>query len=228
MEAVTVIATHNEAESIGDIVTQLVANEIDAIVVDDSSPDGTSHIAAGAGARVITRLDVRGIATAYHLGLTKALELGYEWIIQMDAGGTHKPKDANAMLTAATSYNVDLLIGSRFWQGNYPILGLRTLISRVAACAMMEVGSFVQDATSGFRVWHRGLLAKVVEAPFRAKGFAFQMEALYRAYHAPGFHQIDEWPIEYKLTNSSFKPWMLIEALKVWGGLYGDYLRNHS
>jgi hypothetical protein len=80
-------------------------------------------------------------------------------------------------------------------------------------------GVDVADATSGFRCWQANLLDYVTHRPFEAKHFAFQLETLWRAHLASA--RIKEIAIEYKLTNSSFRPAMLIEALKIYGGLRG-------
>ena len=79
---------------------------------------------------------------------------------------------------------------------------------------MRIVGVKVEDATSGFRCWRASLLGTITRDAFKSKHFAFQLETLYRAHQNKAI--ILETPIPYKLTNSSFKPIMLLEAIKIY------------
>lgn len=213
------MATYNEAETIGQILSGLDFKGWTVVIVDDNSPDGTADIArAYPRACVHVRKHERGIATAYRLALQLALEQSPKWVIQMDAGGTHRPVDAWFM---ADQPNADLVIGSRFF---IPVKsrGFRTWISKGAAALMRLRGVQVSDATSGFRCWRSDLLEKVIDRPFVSRGFAFQLETLYQAYRMGA--RIKETSIPYRLTNSSFRPQMLREALQVYfelGRLYG-------
>ncbi len=214
-EAVVVIATYNEAETIGRLLEEL--SEFLVIVVDDDSPDGTAQIAeAYPNARVVVRRGERGIASAYMRGLRTALLSEVSYVIQMDAGGTHDPRDVWPLLLAAKAQKADLLIGSRFIV-RPPILSYRTFISLVAARLAQMRGIAVTDATSGFRVWRRSMLEWVTCTDCQARGFAFNLELLMRARLLGA--SIGEYPIGYRLTNSTFRPWMLWEALCVLGGL---------
>lgn len=208
-EAVVVIATYNEAETIGGILDALA--NLPVIVIDDCSPDGTAQIAdRRINAEVIVRHNERGIASAYMCGLRRALLTGADYVVQMDAGGTHDPLDVPALVLAAQACHADLVIGSRFM--NMPdVRSYRTGISLAAARLMRARGVAVDDATSGFRVWQRGALNWVVRNNCRSRGFAFNLELLWRV-HVIGA-AIREYPIAYQLTNSTFRPWMLWEAL---------------
>jgi len=237
MEAVVVIATYNEAASIAQILDAL---SYPVIVIDDSSPDGTGEIAERWFAFVTSRPQKSGIASAYRDGFMEALEFQPRFIVQMDAGFTHDPADVERLMDKAeellqeqwqvkptdlwtsdkTKYGHVLVIGSRFL--NDTPINLRSIISRTAAFLMRLLGVNVADATSGFRCWDIDLLAEVVKEPFKAIHFAFQLEALYRADYIGA--TIAEIPIEYKLTNSSFKPAMLVEALRIYIELWRDRL----
>ena len=72
----------------------------------------------------------------------------------------------------------------------------------------------IRREAGGFRCWRAGVLAEVVKEPFKARDFAFQLEALYRAKQTGV--RITEVPIDYRQTNSTFKPAMLVEALKIY------------
>lgn len=219
MTITAVIATYNEAETIGALLDGL--RECQCIVVDDSSPDGTGAIVRTfAHATLLTRPCKLGIATAYLAGLRAALATETEWIVQMDAGGTHRPEDAKKLASVTRLLGADLVIGSRFtrpvWRGR------RTAISLGAAWLMRRLGLHVRDATSGFRCWRADFLRGLDLDAVRARGFAFQLELLYQAHRAGA--RILEMPIPYTLTNSTFNGEMVREALRVYGRLCRAHL----
>jgi len=226
-----VIATYNEAGTIERILDEL--RDYRVIVVDDSSPDGTGELVRKYdNATLISRPGKMGIASAYIRGFTEALKTDETNIIQMDAGGTHRPKDVGILDSAALLFSYDLVIGSRFVQRHrtpyrvdgWTFHGGRTLISLGAAFLMRRLGINVHDATSGFRCWNRTVLERM-DFNIQSKGFAFQIELLYQAHKLGA--SIAEIPIPYRLTNSSFNPTMLKEALSIyWRLRRGHYLQH--
>src|SRR3990167_2136052 len=210
-----VIATYNEAESIDKILSALAFPSWRVIIVDDNSPDGTSSIARRYdNVEICVRKNERGIASAYRLGFHIALHHTQpDWIVQMDAGMTHDPADALRLVAKAEDTGADLVIGSRFLY-KPEIKGMRTLISLGAAALMRLRGAPVTDATTGFRCWRPRILLLAALYPFRAQGFAFQLETLYQAVRMGA--NIQEISVPYKLTNSSFRPAMLAEALWIY------------
>ena len=216
-KSIVVIATYNEADNIAELLDALPYS---TIVIDDNSPDDTGAIARKCGALVVNRPAKGGIASAYFYGFLVALEKNKHYIVQMDAGLTHKPCDVPRLIGRAKA-GYDLVIGSRFMT-KVPV-NSRSTISRTAATMFSLLNIPVQDATSGFRCWNAELLAQVISKPFEAQHFAFQLETLYRA-HTLGA-KITEVPIQYRLTSSSFKMLMLGEALRIYTKLlWGEYV----
>ncbi len=216
-DVTVVLATYNEAETIEQLLDQMKDYRI--VLVDDSSPDGTGEIARDYyNVEVVTRAGKLGIATAYLDGFRTAFARRSTYIVQMDAGLTHKPADVGRLVVQAQETNSDLVIGSRFLTKS--VKGPRTFISLGAAFLMRRLGINVRDASSGFRCWRTDTLAGMDFVSVRARGFAFQLELLHRAWQAGG--RITEMPIEYLLTNSSFNSGMLIEALRIYRGLWRD------
>lgn len=211
--ASVVLCTYNEADNIAQVLDGLRAYPV--ILVDSSSPDGTAAIARRFGhVRVIEQAN-HGIAAVYRTALRFGLGTDANYIVQMDAGGTHDPALIPAMLIHAQDWRAGLVIGSRFYHAT-PLLSYRTLISHAAAWLMRRRGVAVRDATSGFRVWRHDVLRHVLAQPQRARGFAFQLELLWYAHRAGAV--VAEYPIPYRLTNSSFQWGMVAEALQiVWG-----------
>ncbi len=212
---IVVIATYNEAPSIGVLLDDMRSYQV--IVVDDSSPDGTGELAGTFDhVQLISRPRRLGIASAYFEGFASALRRNPIYVVQMDAGMTHKPKDISRLIEKAETTGSDLVIGSRF--GNVQFLGYRTLLSRGATVLMRLLGIRVNDATSGFRCWKATHLKLLDRTKIQADGFAFQLETLFYTHRMGG--RIGEVPIEYLLTNSSLAAGILLEATRSYWNLF--------
>jgi glycosyltransferase involved in cell wall biosynthesis len=182
LKTCVLMPTFNEREVIRDSVKKLFAEqpEIDLIIIDDSSPDGTGVLADQLAAddsrvSVIHRDRKDGLGRAYAQGYQVALERGYQRIVQMDADGSHQPQDL-ARLLARTE---DLVIGSRWVSGgavkNWP--SHRLWISKTGnAYARFAIGTSLKDVTAGYRVYSSELLKKLPTDRIRAHGYGFQVE----------------------------------------------------
>ncbi len=188
-----VLPTYNEADNLPALTAALLALPIanlQVIVVDDSSPDGTGVAADRLAARhpgrvhVLHRTEARGLGRAYLDGFRRALQLGAQYIVQMDADFSHSPADVPRLLEA--SQNADLVIGSRYVEGG----GLdsdwswwRRFLSWWAnkVWAQLFLGTQVQDVTAGFRCWRRATLQGIGLERVRSNGYVFQVEMSYMA-----------------------------------------------
>ena len=182
MRTVVLMPTFNERELISSSVEKVLqANqELDIIVIDDSSPDGTGVIAdkiAAAEPRVsvIHRKQKQGLGRAYAQGFQVAIERGYERVVQMDADGSHQASDLQKLL----GDSADLVIGSRWVSGgevlNWP--SHRLWISRAGnAFARFAIGSELKDVTAGYRNYSAQLLARLPLEKIQAHGYGFQVE----------------------------------------------------
>jgi len=192
---VVVVPTYNEAETLPFLLPRLAKAVPDAhlLLVDDGSPDGTAAIAEDlfktdaryANYSVLRRTGARGLGIAYRDGFGRALEAGYERIIQMDADLSHDPDDLPAMLAAAE--RADLVIGSRYCKGG-TMRGWarrRVLLSHFAGWYVRRIlGLPFADPTAGFRCWTRQGLERVKVATLTSEGYAFQVEMALRAVQA--------------------------------------------
>ena len=200
---VVVIPTYNEAENLPWIVGRLRAAhpEIDVLVVDDGSPDGTGAIAdelaAGDDAvGVVHRTAKEGLGAAYLHGFRVALDAGYDVIGEMDADGSHQPEQLGRLLDALRG--ADLVIGSRWVPGgavvNWPLR--RELLSRGGNLYVrLLLGVPVRDATAGYRLFRRATLEKIDLDSVRSTGYVFQTDMVARALHAGLV--VREVPIEF-------------------------------
>lgn len=188
---VVVIPTYQEREAIIPLLTSLrtVLPYAQLIVVDDGSPDGTAGIVRGFLAtdrqtRLIVRDNKRGIGRAYMDGFSAALKLAPQVIVQMDADGSHDPREARRLIAAIRCGGADLAIGSRrIAGGSTPDWSrARNLLSIFGGrYARLLLRLATSDATSGYRAWRPIFIARSIAYPLRANGYAFQIETVWRA-----------------------------------------------
>jgi dolichol-phosphate mannosyltransferase len=194
--SLVVIPTYNESESIGEILDGLRELDVDVLVIDDGSPDGTADIVRSHKVEVVERAGKQGLGSAYRTGFSIAIERGYTYVIEMDADGSHQIKDLETMMEWIGS--ADLLIGSR-WVSDGSIENwskFREYLSKSAnvyANLLLSLG--VRDTTSGFRIYTSALLKKMEIATIRSEGYCFQIEMTRRAISRGG--SIAEVPITF-------------------------------
>jgi dolichol-phosphate mannosyltransferase len=204
---IVVLPTYNEAENLPLMVDALMAlplDDLNILVVDDNSPDGTGDIAEGLSSKypdhiyVLHRQEKNGLGEAYVAGFKHALSLGADYIIQMDCDFSHKPEYVPEMVKMAAQ--ADLVIGSRYRPGggvdeswSFSRKALSWFANRVYVPVLL--GLPVTDATGGFKLWRRGTLIGLDLDRIRSNGYIFQVEMSY-VTHQLGF-KIREVPIYF-------------------------------
>lgn len=188
MKPFVVMPTYNEKENLERIVREIIALEagISMLIVDDGSPDGTGEIADRLASELAGLVFVehregkQGLGTAYRHGFGVALDMGADFVFEMDADFSHNPNDLPRFLEAIDEH--DVVIGSRYVAGggteNWG--PLRKLISRGGSFyARVFTGLRVKDSTSGFRCYRRKVLESIDFSRISASGYAFQVEMAY-------------------------------------------------
>jgi dolichol-phosphate mannosyltransferase len=200
---VMVMPTYNEVDNLEWIVGRLRAAEpdLDVLVVDDGSPDGTGRVADQLSTndpqvKVLHRTQKAGLGAAYRAGFRVALDAGYDVIGEMDADGSHQPEQLHRLLEAAR--DADLVIGSRWIPGgsivNWP--KSREALSRGGNLYVrLLLGIPVRDATAGYRLFRRATLEKIDIDSVQSTGYVFQTDMAYRTLQA-GL-KVVEVPIEF-------------------------------
>jgi dolichol-phosphate mannosyltransferase len=194
--SLVVIPTYNEVESIGKILDGLKGLDLDVLVIDDGSPDGTADLVRMHNVEVIEREGKQGLGSAYRTGFSIGIQRGYTYIIEMDADGSHQINDLQRMMEWIGS--ADLLIGSR-WVADGGISNwskFREYLSKSAnryANVLLSLG--VKDTTSGFRIYTTELLKTMEISTIRSEGYCFQIEMTRRAIARGG--SIAEVPITF-------------------------------
>ena len=183
-----VVPTYNEAENLPLLVPRILEQDprLHVLVVDDDSPDATGKLAdelalSNERVHVLHRERKEGLGPAYRDGLRRALELGADAVVQMDADFSHPPDALPTLLHELEAH--DVVLGSRYLRGitvvNWPIE--RIIISYFGNWYARRVtGLRISDTTGGFRCIRRELLERIRFDRIRSNGYAFQIELNYR------------------------------------------------
>lgn len=167
--------------------------EVDVLVVDDGSPDGTARVVRDQTmlfperVYLLEREKKMGLGTAYIAGFKYAIEHGYEYVCEMDADFSHSPHDVPRLINEVKSGTADLVIGSRYSNGisiiNWPLS--RLILSYGANIyARTITGLPIFDTTAGFKCIHRNVIENIALDRIRSNGYAFQIELHFRAWKA--------------------------------------------
>jgi dolichol-phosphate mannosyltransferase len=214
--------TFNEAGNIHHALEELFKfnNNVDLLIVDDESPDGTGILADKAAAsnpkiKVLHRKEKTGLGAAYIAGFKYAFDSGYDYVVEMDADGSHRAEDLPKLLEVCESN--DLVIGSRYVQGgsteNWPMH--RQLLSKGGNLfAKLMLGTKLNDMTAGFRVFSVPFLKTLDLENINARGYSFQIEMAYRTIQKGG--RTTEVPIvfiEREVGESKMSKDIVLEAI---------------
>ena len=214
--------TFNEAGNINHAIEELFKynKNVDLLIVDDDSPDGTGKLAdqlasTNSQITVMHRKEKQGLGAAYIAGFQRAFESGYDYVVEMDADGSHRAEDLPKLLAVCESN--DLVIGSRYVKGgsteNWP-LHRQWLSKGGNLFAKMMLGTRVNDMTAGFRVFNVPFLKTMDLESINARGYSFQIEMAYRTIQQGG--RVTEVPIvfiEREVGESKMSRAIVIEAL---------------
>jgi dolichol-phosphate mannosyltransferase len=190
-----VLPTFNEAANLPVIVAALFnlpLTGLRILVADDNSPDGTGDIAEELAGQygpdrmsVVHRPGKAGLGRAYVDGMTRAIDAGADFVVQMDSDLSHAPGFVPQLLGVLLSTDADVVIGSRYLAGasvdqDWP--WYRKALSGFAnayARAVLRIG--IRDVTAGFKLWRSTALAAIDVSGIRSNGYSFQVEMNYRA-----------------------------------------------
>lgn len=204
MKGIIIIPTYNERDNIKRVIDGIFLNvsNLDILVVDDGSPDGTGKIVKEIMKRdkrvhLIERPEKMGLGTAYIEGFRYALSRGYDFVGEMDADLSHRPSDLKKLVASIKNY--DMVVGSRYIKGgsvkNWPMI--RRFLSRGANIyARLLTGVSIKDLTAGFVLYRRKVIETILKERIKTDGYGFQIEVKYHVYRK-GF-KIKEVPIQFE------------------------------
>ncbi len=202
-KSLVVIPTYNEAENVPTLIPSVLnqAPDIEVLIVDDSSPDGTAAVVrkmmeSDSRIHILERKTKMGLGSAYVEGFKYAIRNSYDCVFEMDADFSHSPAEIPNFLKESEQF--DLVLGSRYVNGvrvlNWPI---RRLILSFAANVYTRIvtGMPLHDATGGFKCFRRKVLEAIDLDSIKSNGYAFQIEMSYKTWKN-GF-KVTEIPITF-------------------------------
>ena len=234
--ALVCLPTYDERENLEPITRAILqaTPEVEVLVIDDNSPDGTGELADRLAAgeprlHVLHRPGKAGLGKAYLAGFAWALEHGYELVLEMDADFSHNPSYLPRMLELAGG--ADLVLGSRNVAGGGTLnwgVGRKLLSRGGSFYARTILGVRVRDLTGGFKCFRRQVLEAIDLPTVECSGYAFQIELTYRALRK-GFRVV-ETPIVFedrRVGQSKMSRRIVLEAItKVWSIRRSSFART--
>ncbi|MBU0580428.1 MAG: polyprenol monophosphomannose synthase [Candidatus Margulisbacteria bacterium] len=185
-KALVIVPTYNEADNIKQLIEKILSlkKEVEIIVVDDNSPDGTGKIVDdlknNERVHLLKREGKLGLGSAYMAGFRYGFNNNFEYMITMDADFSHPPEKIPELINKMDS--VDVCVGSRYVKGGIiknwgP---LRRAISRGAnLLAQVLLSSRIHDNTTGFRCYKADVVNEILNANVQSSGYSFLVEIAY-------------------------------------------------
>lgn len=198
-----IIPTYNERDNVCVIIENIfksLGNEVDILIVDGNSTDGTKDAVLKLKKRniyLISQKEKNGLGGAYKEGYAFAVKHDYEYIVQMDCDGSHPVKYIKPMLEKLKD-NYDVIIGSR-WVDSSMFVDMpnsRKLLSRGANYYIKLMFNWgLYDSTSGFKAINKKAAKILNSHDVASSGFSFQIEYLLLMHK--NNMKIYELPIEF-------------------------------
>lgn len=204
MRGLIFLPTYNESSNIVRLIEEILRQGLDVeiLVVDDDSPDGTAQLAGELGKRdsrvhVMVRKDKRGRGLAGIDGFREAVKMPVDYVVEMDADFSHDPAYLPRFIPAIE--HADVVIASRLiLGGGEPGRGLLRKAMTRLACWWIRfwLAVPVADGTSGFRCFRKSILAKIDWDKMVSVGPSIVEELLWAAHGAGA--RIAEIPLVFQ------------------------------
>ena len=160
--ALIVIPAYNEEKSIVGVVEELTENypEYDYVVINDGSTDATRKVCRTHGINLLDLPVNVGLSGAIRSGMKYANYYGYEYVVQIDGDGQHRPEYIKDMLEKMDETDADIVIGSRYKTKRKPFT-LRMIGSQLITYAiLLTTGKYIGDVTSGMRLFNKKMIKR--------------------------------------------------------------------
>ena len=229
IDSLIIIPTYNESENVNLIIERIFSlySYFHILIVDDSSPDGTSLCVKelqkkyNSNLFLLEREKKIGLGAAYIAGFNWGLEKEYKFFFQMDCDFSHDPKDLIRLHNVLKQNEADMVIGSRYITGvnvvNWPMS--RVLLSYFASKYVRFFTRIkVSDSTAGFNGYKRDILASLDFSKIKFVGYGFQIEMKYRTWKMN--YKIKEIPIIFRDREKGDSK---INNKIIWEGVFGVF-----
>jgi glycosyltransferase involved in cell wall biosynthesis len=184
VKVVIQIPCFNEAQTLPATIRDLPASlpgvdEIEVLVIDDGSTDGTADVARSLGVRHVLSLGSNhGLARAFSKGVEKAIELGADVVVNTDADNQYRGEDIARLLPPILENRADIVVGCRPIVDHPEFGALKKLLQLMGSGTLRWLSkTTVRDAASGFRAFSRDACLRL----FIYSRFSYCMESLIQA-----------------------------------------------
>ena len=214
MKTLIFLPTYNEINNVFPLIDEILKTsrrsgiEVDILVIDDNSPDGTAEAVRNASIvynkniYLIVRPRKMGLGTALKQAITFSYEHDYDIMVLMDADFQHPPETIPLLVNNVVE-GYDLVIASRYVLGGgvEELSFVRRIISRGANYYVKMILDLpIKDSTSGFRAFGKRALAYLSSEYFLSRGYALQVEIAYKLWKK-GF-KLKEIPFLFGVRRS--------------------------
>ena len=221
MNVLVITPTYNEAKNIEKFIENIQKLNLDLLIIDDNSPDGTADIVKKFSSNfnsinLIVRDKKLGLGSAYRKGFKWAEENNYKYVVEMDADFSHQFSDLQNLLDQRGPNR--LVIGSRYIPGGKTegwSLYRKSLSKYANLFSRILKQTDIKDMTSGFRVYSINALENSNYSESKSDGYAFQIEMALKCINSGV--EVIEVPItfvERELGTSKMNYQIIIEAIK--------------
>ncbi len=168
MKLIIQIPCYNEEEIIAQTISDLPEkiegiDEILILLINDGCKDKTVEIAEKYGVKHFVNFQTnRGLAKAFSAGLTKALELGADIIVNTDADNQYCADDIQNLVKPILEKKADIVVGTRPVEEIKHFSITKKVLQKLGSWVMRIISSTdIQDAPSGFRAFSRDAALKI-------------------------------------------------------------------
>jgi len=221
MNGCVVIPTFNESKTISFIVKEIKKRNLDVLIIDDGSRDGTDRLASEAGAKVITHQRNMGKGLSLRSGFQKVISQDYDFIITMDGDGQHRPADIANFIQHYSQNKTEVIVGNRMNKPkNMPFH--RWITNKTMSMVISSVcKTYIPDTQCGFRLIKTSVLREMV---FSTSNYEIESELLIEV--AKKKYRIDSVPIEtvYEGQDSQINP--VVDTVRFFRFLLKDRLKE--
>jgi glycosyltransferase involved in cell wall biosynthesis len=186
MKLIIQIPCYNEEETLPDVIVDLPrrlpqVDEIEYLVIDDGSTDRTVEVARGLGVHHILSLGSnQGLATAFARGVSRALELGADIIVNTDGDNQYKAEYIKDLIAPIVEGKLDIVIGTRPIEEIAHFSWIKKKLQQLGSFAVRQFsGTDVPDTTSGFRAYSVEAATKLVVF----NRYTYTLETIIQAGH---------------------------------------------
>ena len=206
MKLIVQIPAYNEEKSIVSVIKEIPRkikgiDKVEVLVIDDGSTDNTSLAAKKAGANyVIKNTKNSGLAHTFQRGISKALELGADIIVNTDADFQYNQKEIPKLIQPILENKADVVSGDRQVEKlNHMIFAKKYGNIVGSKVVKIAAGYDITDASSGFRAYNKEAAMKL----FVTSKHTYTHETLIQAQHKN--LKVIEVPVEFRKREGHSK-----------------------